>query len=55
MNSLFFREEKEKWIRAKYEGKEFLQELPPSDFSLGEVSIQCDVSSFKDSPHLVCG
>jgi len=55
VNSLFFREEKEKWIRAKYEGKEFLQELPPSDFSLGEVSIQCDVSSFKDSLHLVCG
>lgn len=55
VNSLFFREEKEKWIRAKYEGKEFLQELPPSDFSLGEVSIQCDVSSLKDSLHLVCG
>ena len=55
VNSLFFREEKEKWIRAKYEGKEFLQELPPSDFSLGEVSMQCDVSSLKDSLHLVCG
>ena len=55
VNSLFFREEKEKWIRAKYEGKEFLQELPPSDFSLGEVSIQFDVSSFKDSLHLDCG
>ena len=35
---LLFREEKEKWVRAKYEGKEFLQELPPCDFSLGEVS-----------------
>ena len=55
VNSLCFREEKEKWIRAKYEGKEFLQELPPSDFSLGEVSIQCDVNSLKDSLHLVCG
>ncbi|XP_020600611.1 arf-GAP with GTPase, ANK repeat and PH domain-containing protein 11-like [Orbicella faveolata] len=32
------REEKEKWVRAKYEGKEFLRELPPCDFSLGEVS-----------------
>ena len=36
-----FREEKEKWVRAKYEGKEFLQELPPCDFSLGEVSEAC--------------
>lgn len=34
------REEKEKWIRAKYEGKEFLQELPPSDFSLGEQLLE---------------
>ena len=36
--NLIFREEKEKWVRAKYEGKEFLGELPPCDFSLGEVS-----------------
>lgn len=34
----FFREEKEHWIRAKYESKEMLCDLPPSDFSLGEVS-----------------
>jgi len=37
-NTFPFREEKEKWVRAKYEAKEFLQELPPSDFSFGEVS-----------------
>lgn len=34
------REEKEKWVRAKYEGKEFLQELPPCDFSLGEQLLE---------------
>ncbi|XP_031551246.1 arf-GAP with GTPase, ANK repeat and PH domain-containing protein 1-like [Actinia tenebrosa] len=30
------REDKERWIRAKYESKQFLCELPPSEFSLGE-------------------
>ena len=39
--NLIFRDEKEKWVRAKYEGKEFLQELPPCDFSVGEVSKIC--------------
>ncbi|KAJ7375302.1 Arf-GAP with GTPase, ANK repeat and PH domain-containing protein 3 [Desmophyllum pertusum] len=34
------REEKEKWVRAKYEGKEFLCELPPCDFSLGEQLLE---------------
>lgn len=34
------REEKEKWVRAKYETKEFLCELPPSDFSLGEQLLE---------------
>ncbi|XP_068716325.1 arf-GAP with GTPase, ANK repeat and PH domain-containing protein 1-like isoform X2 [Montipora foliosa] len=34
------REEKEKWVRAKYESKEFLQELTPSDFSLGEQLLE---------------
>lgn len=37
--SFFHREEKEKFIRAKYEAKEFLCELPLSDFSTGEVSL----------------
>ncbi|XP_032240266.2 arf-GAP with GTPase, ANK repeat and PH domain-containing protein 3 isoform X2 [Nematostella vectensis] len=30
------REEKERWIRSKYENKDFLSELPSCDFSLGE-------------------
>lgn len=33
------REEKEKWIRAKYESKFFLAPLPRSDLSVGKVSI----------------
>lgn len=31
------REEKEKWIRAKYESKSFLESLPRSDISVGKV------------------
>lgn len=34
------REEKEKWVRAKYEAKEFLQDLPPCDFPLGEQLLE---------------
>ncbi|KAK3731516.1 hypothetical protein QZH41_008549 [Actinostola sp. cb2023] len=32
------REEKERWIRNKYETKQYLCKLPPSDFSLGEAT-----------------
>lgn len=33
------REEKERWIRSKYEKKEFIAERPSPDKSLGPVSI----------------
>ena len=36
-SACIFREEKEKWIRTKYERKEFLQPLSPSSLSLGQV------------------
>ena len=36
--NLLFREGKEKWMRAKYEGEEFLRELALFDFLLDEVS-----------------
>ena len=31
------REEKEKWIRAKYEAKQFLASLPNRDITVGKV------------------
>ena len=34
-----YREEREAWIRAKYEKKEFLVDLPSSEMSVAEVSI----------------
>ena len=34
-----YREEREAWIRAKYEKKEFLADLPSSEMSVAEVSI----------------
>ena len=43
MNNLtlpqIYREEREAWIRAKYEKKEFLADLPSSEMSVAEVSI----------------
>ncbi|CAF0773886.1 unnamed protein product [Brachionus calyciflorus] len=45
------REEKEKWIRAKYESKLFLAPLPRSDISLGKQLI--DAVNRKDIPGVI--
>lgn len=34
-----FREEKEKWIRRKYEQKEFLPPLPHKDVAVHQVNV----------------
>lgn len=38
--SAVHREEREVWIRAKYERKEYLADLPSSTLTLGEVSLE---------------
>lgn len=40
-NSNTPREEKEKWIRAKYESKLFLAQLANKDVSVAKVSFDC--------------
>ena len=37
LHSIFCREERENWIHSKYELKEFLESLPKSHMSLGQV------------------
>ena len=46
-----FREEKEKWIRAKYEKKEFLPPLPPTSLSLGQVSDPFELNKYSTTFH----
>ena len=46
-----FREEKEKWIRAKYEKKEFLPLLPPTSLSLGQVSDPFELNECNTTLH----
>ena len=37
--SAVHREDREVWIRSKYEKKEYLADLPSSTLTLGEVSL----------------
>ena len=47
------REEREVWIRAKYERKEYLADLPASSLTLGEVSLEGEGDAISSIP-MVC-